>query len=73
VAVGDSGKRVGEDHGRARLTNHEVDLIRQLHDGGMGYQRIADKFGVSKSQVRYIVKLKRRAIVPVSWKTMGCT
>jgi predicted DNA-binding protein (UPF0251 family) len=64
---------VGEDHGRARLTNHEVELIRDLHACGMSYLQIAMKFDVSKATVHKIVKLQRRAMVAVEWKTVGCT
>lgn len=53
-------RRVGEDHPRADLTSHEVDLVRELHDGGMGYRAIARKFEVSKACVRDIIKGRRR-------------
>lgn len=32
VLVNEKGRRVGETHPRARLTDHEVDLIRELHE-----------------------------------------
>lgn len=70
VAIGDKGARVGEDHGRARLTNHEVDLIRALHAAGMGYRKLAKKFEVSRTTVADIVKNRRRTTTPVGWKTV---
>lgn len=33
VFVNEAGRRVGESHPRAKLTDHEVDLIRQLAEG----------------------------------------
>jgi predicted DNA-binding protein (UPF0251 family) len=60
VAVNDRGLRVGEDHPQAKLTDHEIEIIRRLHLDGWGYGAIAVKFEVSKSQVRNIVKGRKR-------------
>ncbi len=49
VAVNDRGMRIGENHQRAKLTNHEVDLIRDLYDEGMRVSEIARKFEIPKS------------------------
>ena len=70
VAVNENGYRVGEDHQRARITNGEVDAILALHAGGMGYHRIAQKFEISKSQVRNIIKAFRRCQVIARWKVI---
>ena len=72
VAIGEKGKRVGEDHGRARLTNHEVELIRALHAAGMGYKQLAGKFEVGVRTIRDIVHLRKRATAAMGWKTVGC-
>lgn len=43
----------GQRHPRAVLTDHEVELIRQLHErDGWGYNRISKVFGVPKRTVR---------------------
>lgn len=68
VGYNEMGSRVGETHHRARLTDHDVDLIRDLRDEGLTYQSIADKFEVSKSTVRDIVKCRRRWQRPERWK-----
>lgn len=68
VGFNEKGSRVGETHHRARLTDHDVDLIRDLRDEGLTYQEIADKFEVSKSTVRDIVKCRRRWQRPEKWK-----
>jgi len=56
--------RPGQDHPLAKLTNHEVELIRQLAEGGMPQTQIAAKFGISKSQVSKIVHYTIRAAAP---------
>lgn len=68
VGVNDRGLRVGEDHQNARLTNDEVELIRQLNADGMGYGQIAKKFDVSKALVAKICRYERRAECAVAWK-----
>jgi len=71
VGVNERGLRVGEDHQHARLTDHEVELIRQLHEQGMSYKKLADKFGVGKSTIADIVKMRRRGQFAVSWRTVA--
>ena len=48
VAVNDAGLRIGEDHPNAKLTDAEVERIRSLHEDGMSYDTLAEKFEVSK-------------------------
>lgn len=77
VGVGETGHRVGEDHQRAKLTDNEVELIRQLAEGDgkyppMAYREIAEKFEISKTQVYHIVHFKRRATAPVGWRRARC-
>ena len=52
--------KIGQDHHRAKLTDRDVELIRQLHDGGMTYAEIARKFEVSRSLVGCICRFERR-------------
>lgn len=70
-----AGKRVGETHPRAKLSDHDVDLIRELGDpedpDRLSYSVIADKFGVSKSTVRDIIKCRRRYAVAERWTVAG--
>ena len=51
VAVNARGSAIGEDHPRAVLTNHEVDLLLELRAEGYSYAWLADKFEVAKSTV----------------------
>jgi len=62
VAVNDRNIPVGEDHPRAVLTNHEVELMRKLREvDGFSYTRLADIFGVSIETVGRICRYERRA------------
>lgn len=71
IAVNDCGLRVGESHPKARLTDHEVDLVRSLFFGGMSYLEIAKKFGVSKWSIARICRFERRTQVAVRLKKVG--
>lgn len=61
VGVNEAGLRVGEDHPRAKLSDHDVDLILELHLTGMGYAEIANKFEVTKWAIGRICRYERRA------------
>lgn len=70
VAVNDSGLRIGEDHPKARYTNHEIELVQQLRDEGMGYGTIAKKMDMPKRTVRDICNGRRRNQYPADFKTI---
>ena len=73
IAIGERGGRVGEDNGRAKLTDGEVELIRSLHaDHGLTYPTLADKFDVSVSLIGKICRYQRRAEVPTAWRALTC-
>lgn len=48
--------RRGEEHPRAKHSDDDVRLIRELHGEGLGYKSIAKKFETSPSTVRDVVK-----------------
>lgn len=62
IGVNEHGRRVGESHHRAKLTDAEVDAIRALRDeGGFSIAQIADWFDhVSVATVRAICRYRRR-------------
>ena len=60
VAVNDQGRRIGESHHRAELTDHEADLVRELHDEGYSYGWLAQKFDIGKSTARDICTYRCR-------------
>lgn len=69
VGISEQGKRCGETHPRARLTDHDIDLILTLREEhGLTYQQLADKFDVKKSTIADICKYRRRTARPVRWK-----
>lgn len=57
----------GEAHDGVVLTDHEVELMRQMHEehpvghpGHYGYRRLAKIFGVAKITVRRICNYQKR-------------
>ena len=50
----------GEKHPKAKLTDHEVRLMRELRSIGLTYRAIADKFEVHLSTARNIVNYATR-------------
>ena len=56
-----NGRLRGECHPRAKLTDHEVQLMRELRVRyGWGYGRIAKKMECSKSQAQRICNNRQR-------------
>ena len=70
VAVNDAGLRIGEDHPNAKLTDAEVERIRSLHEDGMIYEVLAEKFEVSKWAIGRICRYERRAQTPANFKNV---
>lgn len=73
VFVNDKGKRIGEGHHRAKLSDADIDLIFFLREAGLSYGAIAGKFddipgGISKSTIRDVLTSRRRAQVPEATK-----
>ena len=50
----------GQGHHSAKLTDREVDKLRQFRREGWTYAALARVFEISKSQVRNIVKERQR-------------
>jgi hypothetical protein len=72
VRLSVQGQRCGETHPNARLTDHDVELMRQLHEGGMQCSKIAHKFDCARTTVSGIVNYQHRVAIPMSWKnTLG--
>lgn len=66
LGINGNGLRVGQSHQRAKLTDREVDTIREMYEPKVcGYRRLARMFDVSRGTIRDIVKCKRRAQVVV--------
>ncbi|WP_429474741.1 helix-turn-helix domain-containing protein [Paraburkholderia atlantica] len=69
IGVNEKGLRVGQDHQRAKLSDAAVELIRKLHEEGMSYRVIAEKFEIAKSTVQDICTYRRRAQIAAKWRT----
>jgi hypothetical protein len=68
IAVNAKGRRVGDSHHNARITDEDVDALMGLRDEGWGYRTLAAKFEISKRHVRDIVSGRRRNQVPTAWR-----
>lgn len=51
----------GESHPHAKLSDHEVEMVRQLREGGMSWSLLSDKFEISQRALRDICSYRRRA------------
>lgn len=74
-AIGSAGRVIGEDHGRAVLTDHEVELMRAIHEEypvghpqHVGYTRLARMFEVSRTQAMRVCRYIDRAHTTVRFK-----
>ena len=56
----EKGYRIGGTHHRSRLTDHEVELLRQLGADGMKVKELAKKFDISKGQASKILRHVQR-------------
>ena len=73
VAVDENGVRIGETHGNAKLSDKQVDEIRDLREaGGPGsrYRDLAEKFAVPKETIAKICQYQRRATAIAGWKVI---
>lgn len=72
IAINSRGYRVGEGHQRAILSDHEIDLVRELHEAphNLGYKRLSIIFEMSKSAIRDICLYRIRAQTPDGYKTL---
>ena len=68
VAVNEKGQRIGEDHPRAVLTDHEVDLLLELKAEGYSLAWLAAKFEISRFHAWRIVTGRKRSQTPARFK-----
>lgn len=55
------GIRTGEEHGMAKLTDHEVELFRRMVESGeFTQQQAAEKFDISKAHAHRLSHYKQR-------------
>lgn len=71
VAVDENGLRIGEAHPNAKLTDREVDEIRDLHElAGWDYTTLADTYGAPYITIQKICTYQRRASTIARWKVL---
>lgn len=63
--------RVGESHPAAKISDREVDIIRELHERGVSYETISEAWCVSKSTIAGICQYRRRAATPDRYQEAG--
>lgn len=76
VALNESGtQRIGEYHARAKLSDAQVDQMREDYEAGqegrgpvVGYRTLSKRYGVSKRTVRDIVHYRKRNQWAGRWK-----
>lgn len=56
----ETGYRIGDSHHNARLTDHEIELARQLRAEGMPVGEVARKFDISKGYASKILRYINR-------------
>lgn len=60
ISLNQAGRRIGQEHPRAKLTDDEVAVLLDLRDEGYSYAWLAEKFDVSKSCARWICTGRNR-------------
>lgn len=76
VQLNDVGHIIGEDHPGAKLSDEDVEAIRDEYEAGLdgtgpriGYMRLAKKWGTSKSTIRGILTYQKRNQWLARWHT----
>lgn len=61
VSVGLTASKRGQNNPNAKYTDHEVEMVRELHEVvGFGYRRIAEKMEMPRATVQCICTYRRR-------------
>lgn len=60
IRLNELGRRIGESHPRAVLSDHDVELVLALVEEGLTYAEIAEKFEVSAHCIGKIARGSRR-------------
>ncbi len=69
VAINDRGYRIGEHHHGARLSDAEVEQVRDLHEfAGWSYRDIARAYNASKSCIAEICRYEKRNQCVFNWQ-----
>lgn len=81
LGVTAEGRPAGEWHHGAKLSDADIDLIRELHEPkynpatgqwepGLGYRALSRKFETPKRTIRDIIHCRRRYAIVIKFKTL---
>jgi hypothetical protein len=69
INTDEHGNAIGESHHRAKLSDADVDFIRDVYEEGqVSCSVLASVFKVSKSSIWDIVTFRRRNAIPMSYR-----
>lgn len=69
--VTERGKRLGEAHQNAKLSDADVERIRDEYEEGMiSYASLAKKYGVHKATIADICTYRKRSTTPAAYRTV---
>jgi len=68
IAINDLGYRIGQDHHKAKYTNHEVEQVFILKQKGHGYKNISKIMDMPVRTVRSILNGSRRNQIVFNFK-----
>lgn len=72
VPISESGKRVGQYHHRAIISDEVVERLRTLHeDRKQSYGQLSVRFGIPYQTVKKICRYERRATRAAQWVWSG--
>lgn len=64
VQLSDCNRIMGESHPHAKLTDAQVEQMRDMNEEGIGYRKLAKLFNVSRPTVQSICNYRRRSATP---------
>lgn len=73
-SVNERGLRIGQDHPRAKLSDAQVDEIRDLRErdhAPWSISALARRFGVTRNTIWRIVTYRTRAQTPAGYRRPG--
>jgi hypothetical protein len=71
VALNEDGQRIGETHPRATLTDHDIDLMFALREGGMQVKVIAEKFDITRRHASRVLNCHQRNQTAARWRKLS--
>lgn len=69
AAYNENGRRVGQSHPKAKLSDEQIDKIREDHEErGMTAGQLAIKYGSTKKTIEPILSYKVRCQTPANYR-----